>query len=180
MAEVLSDLQDDWVMLAPTYRKGGPRPLVSISLAGANARRASAFLVFRRGAMEWVSRHKRVNVFVGGDSLDQLRIARDPQGAFPVRVYDGYARVALGHVNVWPNEIRESEACEVNLSEAEVIIVKLPADYGRPRAGALAPSVDSKRPRGRRSVLSSIIKRTTETWVATPETDSSKGGEYRP
>jgi hypothetical protein len=91
--------------------------------------RATATLWMRGKVGHWIATNGPCfNAEMSG--AECLRLVAAPGGRFKARDWRGTKRIALGHVNFWPNEARKEVAVEFWLRPG-YIVMKLPSGFAK-------------------------------------------------
>lgn len=95
-------------------------------------------MVLRREAAQWIfANEPRFRIQIGGDAVNKIRITPDKdRGKFEVTNFKGVARLALGHINAWPNESRESTEATFEIVNGSLLLT-LPKGFAKPGSGVV-------------------------------------------
>jgi len=135
-------LDDEWEDIEAPI-KGAALPPVQIRLTRMRGSKSLAFFAFRGEAATWLTEHgPRFKAQIGGQNADKVRLLSDSMGGRyePIKTKGGTLRINLGHVTAWPNEVRKPVSCAWQVSQANIMVLTLPAGWTRPTAVAAVPA----------------------------------------
>ena len=140
MTEARTYLDEEWDDIVPTIT-GKSLPVVQVRLTRMRGSRALCFITCRGEVAEWLqAQGPRFRAQIGGQEADRIRILPDASaGRFEAaECRGGTLRLNLGHMNVWPDEIRAPIECAYEVRSTRDLIVTLPKGWARPRPAAPA------------------------------------------
>ncbi len=159
MSDTEIDLDEDWIDLEQPKSPGVIRPEVTLMMTVRPGRyapksgvpRVRATIWLRRDAAAWIAANgPRFKAQIGGPNCNFVRLVPDArQGRFEASELKGVQRLALGVVNVWPNEIRRDVEARWTVTPAGLVLT-LPADFAQagqgetPALAGPAPAVDKR------------------------------------
>ena len=145
----MTDFDDDeWIDLERTKGLVADLPLAQVRRSKRDDKKATAWIALRRELAEWAEKNgPRFKVQIGGDNLNKVRIQPDAAGGrFEHTLSRGTARIALGHVNVWPNAAKEPEAAKHRFDVAGALVLELSDSFARAEPEPLKPAQPARSP----------------------------------
>ena len=138
---------DDWTEFERPRTPGPLLPAAQVRLSKGEKKTATGYLAFRRDLAEWCEKNgPRFRIFFGGRNDERLMIRPDLGGRFEVTMFKGTARIALGPVNVWPNEHRDPVEAEADIGDGRFLVLTVPLDFTRPSKSAPPAAVAAAKP----------------------------------
>ncbi|MDP2358662.1 MAG: hypothetical protein Q8M31_21765 [Beijerinckiaceae bacterium] len=145
---------DDWTDLEKQEKAGVVLPDAQVRMSryaagrGVKVGKARASIAFRRRVAEWLNEHgPRFRLQIGGADANKVRLIPDAAGGkFEFTMFRGTARMTLGHVSAWPDEVRDPVEAKASFDGAGNLVLSLPATFARPSPNVDLAAADLPRP----------------------------------